>query len=609
MTEAQEPAEIFKRATVATARTLSGEPEVEVMFSADPPGVQKRRIRLPAPGRELPVKERMLIRGAADAASLRLRFHNAKTFRHNRPPGEVAAQIYEALEQARCEALGARAMEGVGKNLTATLEERCRRIGFHEAKDRMEVPIHEALRCLAHEVLSGQPLPPAAKQAANLWREFVEKRVGLHLGALPVLLSDQQKFAEEVRRLLKELKLDFPGVPEREEDESAAEKSVPDNLESGEGEQEGEGAGENRRQKATADKAQEGQEAQAGEEGERRDDPSMGEEAGDKEAMPDQPGEVPMGMGAGLLTTYNAYTTQFDEIIGAEDLCPGEELIRLRLQLDNQLRHYQGVVARLANRLQRRLLAQQARGWDFDREEGLIDAARLSRVVIDPSAPLSFKVERDTEFRDTVVSLLIDNSGSMRGRPITLAAITADILARTLERCAVKVEILGFTTSAWKGGRAREAWLKAGKPPHPGRLNDLRHVVYKGADAPWRRARKNLGLMLREGLLKENIDGEALDWAYQRLLRRGEERRILMVVSDGAPVDDSTLSVNPGTYLEDHLRQVIARIEDEGAIELTAIGIGHDVRRYYRRAVTLTDAEQLGGTVMGQLAELFEVGD
>ena len=290
----------------------------------------------------------------------------------------------------------------------------------------------------------------------------------------------------------------------------------------------------------------------------------------------------------------------------AEDLCEPEELDRLRGYLDKQLSHLQGVVARLANRLQRRLMAQQNRAWEFDLEEGMLDPARLSRVIIDPLHPLSFKREKDTNFRDTVVTLLLDNSGSMRGRPITVAATCADILARTLERCGVKVEILGFTTRAWKGGQSREAWLAAGKPANPGRLNDLRHIIYKSADAPWRRARKNLGLMMREGLLKENIDGEALDWAHKRLLARPEQRRILMMISDGAPVDDSTLSVNPGNYLERHLRWVIEEIETRSPVELIAIGIGHDVTRYYRRAVTIVDAEELGGAMTEKLAELFD---
>ena len=302
---------------------------------------------------------------------------------------------------------------------------------------------------------------------------------------------------------------------------------------------------------------------------------------------------------------YKVFTTQYDEEIAAVDLCEPEELARLRGFLDQQLAAMAGVVSRLANKLQRLLMAQQNRHWEFDLEEGLLDTSRLTRIVIDPMYPLSFKHEKDTDFRDTVVTLLLDNSGSMRGRPIMVAAMCADILGRTLERVGVKTEILGFTTRAWKGGLAREAWLAAGKPPAPGRLNDLRHIIYKSADEPWRRAKKNLGLMMREGLLKENIDGEALAWAHNRLIARPEQRKILMVISDGAPVDDSTLSVNAGNYLEKHLRKVIEEIETRSSVELTAIGIGHDVTRYYQKAVTIVDAEQLGGAMTEQLTDLF----
>ncbi len=607
MTESPDAAELFKRATTATARTLAGDDEAEVVFSADTPGLAQKRIRLPHPARGLPEADRALIRGAADAAGLRLRFHDAKLFRAHRPASGLAQQIYEALEQARCEALGTEALPGVGRNIAAVLDERCRRQGYGQAESRAQVPLHDAMRFLAHEALSGQKLQGAALRAAGIWRGWVEEKIGPHLGGLPRLLDNQEKFASEARRLLRQMQLDFPGMPENEEDDGATAPQAADSPQQGGDDEAGDDGGAQTRKQAAGESMKDAEGGVTAGEGQEQDSPDMGETSAAREDFDGGDDDARAAEGGAALTVYAPYTTAFDEVVGAETLCPPEELQRLRAQLDAQLRHYQGVVARLANRLQRRLLAQQARSFDFDQEEGLLDAARLSRVVVDPSAPLSFKVERETEFRDTVVSLLIDNSGSMRGRPITLAAITADILARTLERCGVKVEILGFTTRAWKGGKSREAWLRAGKPPSPGRLNDLRHVIYKGAETPWRRARRNLGLMLREGLLKENIDGEALLWAWRRLLARREDRRILMVISDGAPVDDATLSVNPGSYLEDHLRQVIGGIEADGGIELAAIGIGHDVRRYYARAVTITDAEQLGGTVMGQLAELFEI--
>jgi len=600
-----EPVEDFKKATVATARALSGEGELEVVFSADPPGLKAKRARLPVPARDLPEQDRALVRGSADAAALRYKHHDAAAFKRHQPAGDTARLVYDALEQARCEALGARAMKGIGGNIAALLEDRCKRQGYMQATERAQVGLQDALRFMAYEVLSGGVVPPAVAPALALWRPWIEQRIGNHLGRLPELLKDPESYAQEVRHLLREMNMDFPGNPDDEESESNTQQVAENEGEAGE-KDESEVEGDPQQQLGDQEMALPQDGGGEGAEEETSAEEGRGDMLADEESASDTPQKSAPSSGA-QLTTYNAYTTQFDEIIAAENLAPAEELTRLRQQLDNQLRQYQGVIAKLANRLQRKLLARQARSWDFDREEGLLDSARLTRVITSPGVPLSFKVEKDTDFRDTVVTLLIDNSGSMRGRPITLAALTADILSRTLERCAVKVEILGFTTSAWKGGKSRETWLKAGKPLHPGRLNDLRHIVYKAADAPMRRARKNIGLMLREGLLKENIDGEALLWAHERLLGRPEERRILMVISDGAPVDDSTLSVNPSTYLEQHLRQVINWIESASPVQLVAIGIGHDVTRYYKRAVTLTDAEQLGGTVLGQLAELFEV--
>ncbi|MDQ2860699.1 MAG: cobaltochelatase subunit CobT, partial [Pseudomonadota bacterium] len=418
---------------------------------------------------------------------------------------------------------------------------------------------------------------------------------------------EQKAFARIARAVVRDLSMgdDLSDAPDRDAEDDEAEDGEAEAAGDGEGEgeeQSSPGASLDDSEKARREaEAAESQLAQA-EEDENADpsDDELETADGDRPARPnikDHGRPEP---------AYKVFTAAHDEIVSAEDLCEPEELTRLRAYLDQQLANLSNVVSRLANRLQRKLMAQQNRAWSFDLEEGMLDAARLTRVIVDPTAPLSFKQEEETDFRDTVVSLLIDNSGSMRGRPIMVAAVCADILARTLERCAVKVEILGFTTRAWKGGASRDEWLKAGKPASPGRLNDLRHIIYKAADAPWRRARKNLGLMMREGLLKENIDGEALMWAHQRLIGRTEQRRILMVISDGAPVDDSTLSVNSGHYLERHLRAVIAQIEGRSPVELIAIGIGHDVTRYYRRAVTIVDVEQLGGAITEQLAALFE---
>lgn len=608
-----DPVETFKRASVATAKTLAREPDMDVVFSTDAGTSisaghvkgQKQRVRLPLPSRQLSAHERAMVRGSVDAAGLRMRFHDASAFRRHAPAGDNARLVYEALEQARCEALGAQAMPGISENLGAVLFDKCRRQGYDHATERAQVPIHDVMRLLAREALYGAEIPQNALQAVQLWRPWIEQRIGTHLGDLPKLLNNPDAYAQEVRKLLVAMNMDFPGSPDEESegDDRPHEADPQDDKAEQEQAEGGAESDEQAPSDAQQQSAVEAREMSEGQEGEEK--PVSGEDEAESESEDDVK-EPPSAAGAPQLTVYNAFTTQFDEVKNAGDLCPSEELSRLRLQLDNQVRHYQGLISKLANRLQRKLLAQQMRSWDFDREEGMLDVARLARVVAAPGVPLSYKIEKDTQFRDTVVTLLIDNSGSMRGRPITIAAITADILARTLERCAVKVEVLGFTTSTWKGGKSREAWIKAGKPPHPGRLNDLRHIIYKNADAPLRRARRNLGLMLREGLLKENIDGEALLWAHSRLLARHEDRRILIVISDGAPVDDSTLSSNPSIYLEQHLRDVITKIEGTSPVQLLAIGIGHDVTRYYKRAVTITDVEQLGGTVMNQLAELFD---
>jgi len=460
------------------------------------------------------------------------------------------------------------------------------------------------------ERLTGDAPPAAAEAGVALVRDWIEERAGTELDGLALTIDDQAAFAKMATRVLEDLELIQPDLaPELEpeggdddegEDQSEGESSEEDKQEGSATEQDAGTEMRPERGEQEGDEETETQESEV----DAQDDGGDGEGSDEMGAVPQRPNRPLSDMPAKF--DYTAFTTKFDEVVEATELCDDEELGRLRQYLDQQLVHLQGAVTKLANRLQRRLMAQQSRSWDFDQEEGILDAARLARVVINPAHSLSYKIEREADFRDTVVTLLIDNSGSMRGRPISIAAICGDILARTLERCAVKVEILGFTTRAWKGGASREAWLAAGRPPAPGRLNDLRHIVYKRADEPWRRARKNLGLMMREGLLKENIDGEALLWAHQRLVNRPEDRRILMVISDGAPVDDSTLSVNSGSYLERHLRQVIGWIEGKSPVELIAIGIGHDVTRYYSRAVTIMDAEQLGGTMVEQLAALFD---
>jgi cobaltochelatase CobT len=599
------PVEAFRQVTAAAMRALAHEPELQLTFAPEPATLRGNEARLPMPSREVAKEEAAIIRGEADAIALKLRFHDEVLHRKRAPQGTMARQVYNAVEQARCEARGARRMAGTAQNLAAAVEERCRTQGFARVTEREAAPLVEVVGLLAREAFSGQPVPQSARRMVDLWRPWIEAKAGSDFAQLSKVVDDQVAFAEMARRLIEDLELG-----EADSAESEAEDEQGQGQENQEQAQQGtQGDSE----QDSADDASSGESREeAGEEGaEGASEDAEGEEGmGMGEDGPERPGRRwrPQNdwSGQNAQPTYKAFATEFDEVVDAEALCDAEELARLRLHLDQQLGHLGSVIGRLANRLQRRLLAKQNRSWEFDLEEGLLDAARLSRVVTTPAYPLSYKRERDTDFRDTVVGLLIDNSGSMRGRPITVAAMSADILARTLERCGVKVEILGFTTRAWKGGQSRERWLASGKPAAPGRLNDLRHIVYKSADAPWRRARRSLGLMLREGLLKENIDGEALLWAHERLLPRTEKRKILMVISDGAPVDDSTLSVNPGNYLEKHLREVIEYIETRSPVELTAIGIGHDVTRYYRRAVTIVDAEQLGGTMMEKLAELFE---
>jgi len=603
------PNEPFKRAVTGCMKAVAGTAELEVSFASERPGIVANKVRLPEPARKMTARDAAVLRGYADSMALKLACHDAKLHRKLMPSNAQARGVFEAVEQARVESIGARRMAGVAQNLSAMLDDQFHRGKFDEITDRADAPLAEAVAMLVRERVAGMAPPAAAKKMVDLWRPVLEGKIGSRLDQLARLLEDQSRFSDAVRGLLSALDLgdELTTDPLADEDEEA----------SGEGESDQTGKDGSPESDTSQETSAEQGEASPEEmnEGAMEGAQAMASEALDDAELADDevPGEATRphrrGGNEPRGPEYHAFAPKFDEEIAAEDLCDHDELERLRSYLDKQLAHLQGLVARLANRLQRRLMAQQNRAWDFDLEEGILDPARLSRVVTDPFHPLSFMHEKEATFRDTVVTLLLDNSGSMRGRPITVAATCADILARTLERCGVKVEILGFTTRAWKGGQSRETWLAAGKPTNPGRLNDLRHIIYKAADAPWRRARKNLGLMMREGLLKENIDGEALDWAHKRLLARHEQRKILMMISDGAPVDDSTLSVNAGNYLERHLRHVIEEIETRSPVELIAIGIGHDVTRWYRRALTIVDAEELGGAITDKLAELFSETD
>jgi cobaltochelatase CobT len=609
--KSQAPNEPFKRAVAGCMRSLAKMPAIEVAFTAERPSLvwtgASAKAGLPEPSRRLDAREAAILRGHADSMALRLACHNRDVHLRLTPPAPAARAVFDAVEQARVEAIGSRRMLGVAGNLGAMLDDRFQRARYAEITVRAEAPLEDALAMIVRERLTGLKPPRNAQRIVDLWRPWVEERAAADLDKLGREIEDQRAFAFAVHKLLTALEMidegSFDTNPEEEEGDAGepngAEKTPPE-----------EGAEDHRGDASRSETAEASSDPMDEREIDAADAPT-GESEGDAELSPSgdggDPGRPPPSSPAERRSPdYKAFTKKYDEVVAAQDLCDAEELERLRSYLDKQLNNHSSIVARLANRLQRRLMAQQSRSWEFDLDEGILDPARLPRIIVDPRQPLSFKREKDTLFRDTVVTLLIDNSGSMRGRPITVAATCADILARTLERCGVKIEILGFTTRAWKGGQSREAWLQENKPASPGRLNDLRHIIYKSADAPWRRSRKHLGLMMREGLLKENIDGEALDWAHKRLLARTEQRRILMMISDGAPVDDSTLSVNPGNYLEKHLRRVIEEIETRSPIELIAIGIGHDVTRYYRRAVTIVDAEELGGAMTEKLAELFD---
>ena len=601
----QSPLDLFKQALTGASRAIARDPEVEVAWSADVPGQAGNRFRVPLPGRDLPQDQITEARGFADSFALKLRHHDAALHAKSAPPEPIARACYDAIEQVRYEALGANRFGGIKANLDAATELRTASDKIVRAQNSSEVPLQTALALLVREALTGEAVPAKAQGGIELVRDFLEEKVGGDFAGLAEKIGDQEAFQKLALDMLRELDLTRPTeAPDESDSDDADDDDAPSDDEQGDDDNQGEGDPQSA--EMAGDMAEGEGEGEQSSDTQTDSDMSEGDpgEEGDASNAPVRPNRPQAEIPASV--DYKAFTARFDEEVAAPDLCDAEELDRLRAYLDSQLTGLQGVVTRLANRLQRRLMAQQNRSWDFDQEEGVLDAARLARVIISPGTALSYKVERDVEFKDTIVTLLIDNSGSMRGRPISIAAISADILARTLERCGVKTEILGFTTRAWKGGQSREAWLADGKPQNPGRLNDLRHIIYKQADEPWRRARRNLGLMMREGLLKENIDGEALIWAHSRLLYRPEERRILMVISDGAPVDDSTLSVNSAGYLEAHLRSVIEWIEKVSPVQLVAIGIGHDVTRYYRRAVTIMDVEQLGGTIMEQLAELFE---
>ena len=603
------PADPFKKALAEATKVLANNPELTVNYTVDPSGISGDSIRLPQISRRMSREEVLIARGTSDALALYHRYHDDKTHARYAPEGGgIAQEIYEAMETARCEALGARDMPGTAGNIDAKIGAEADRLGFNEITDKSDAPLAAAAGYLIRNLATGRELPAGAQNVLNLWREFLETQTQNTIENVSGQLEDQSQFAKLARQVITDLGYgdqlgNDPDDINEDEEEQYQDETDDDNDPDSSGDEDSQEEDSEANPEQSQEEQQDAGQASVALEDETSDDMSEETELPEGESPIEPPAPQPISEAD---PNYKVFKSDYDEEVHAEELAEPVELERLRAYLDQQLEPLKGAVSRLANKLQRRLQAQQNRSWLFDLEEGILDAGRLARVVANPTTPLSFKMEQDTEFRDTVVTLLLDNSGSMRGRPISIAAICADVLARTLERCNVKVEILGFTTRAWKGGQSREGWLNDGRPQQPGRLNDLRHIIYKGADAPWRRSRPNLGLMMKEGLLKENIDGEALEWAHRRMTARTEQRKILMVISDGAPVDDSTLSVNPANYLEKHLRDVIDMVERRKAVELLAIGIGHDVTRYYERAVTITDVEQLAGAMTEQLAALFD---
>lgn len=602
--------EQIKKSLSDTVKTLARKDDLSINFLSDRTLVNDHHVTLPHLPARPTSQDITLLRGAGDAAGLRLSSHSSFIHAQYAPLEPEAREVFDAVEQARIEALGAKKMAGLANNINEVTSQRLRQHHCDKAREKTDIPLHEALSIMLKQRISGRDCPQLHKDVAQFWHDDLNRLADDLLDELSKNASDQQAFAKIAKQLLVELDL-VRGANDQElsDDPVEQDEADADESEQSDGENEQHPSDEAEQSHTETDKAGD------------QTDPSMSEammaalgQLDQDDAQPDlndQDADQPCDSEhnwdkAHQAPSYKIFTTAFDEIVRANELATPDELDHLRAQLDKQLARLSSAVSRLANKLQRQLLAQQNRAWDFDLEEGLLDSARLTRIVTDPMQPLSFKQERDVAFKDTVVTLLIDNSGSMRGRPISTAAICADILARTLERCSVKVEILGFTTKAWKGGEAKQAWIEAGRSRQPGRLNDIRHIIYKSASEPWRRAKNHLGLMLREGLLKENIDGEALIWAHQRLLTRPEQRRILMVISDGAPVDDSTQSQNCANYLDMHLSEVIEEIEKRSVVELIAIGIGHDVTRHYQRAVTITDAEELAGAMTDKLAELFQ---
>ncbi len=597
----------FQNATAATIKAIAANnlKNREIQFFGNTTRFNSKQITIAKQSNDFDKTIINKTRGESDEISLKLQYHDKAIHSKLKPSSDLAATIFNLAEDTRIEKIGSSKYFGVKKNLQKLIEKKFETNLIAPPGSDDTTSFINAMHLYLRKKLSGSPLPENSEKTMSLWEPWLEKRVGKFISKLSENINDQEIFGKNINNLLVALKSELGDLDDNNSDSDDDEDNDGNDEENSDDQNNtSQGDSEEENEDGIETGVEENKESTSDESEFSDDDIENNDGEGNEELISKQQNN--QNQLDNKVNTYKIFTNKYDEIINATDLCDNDELLRLRKTLDKQLENLQGAVARLANKLQRKLQARQNRTWEFDLEEGMLDAAKLARVVSNPLFPLSYKVEKDTKFKDTIVSILIDNSGSMRGRPITIAAISADILARTLERCGVKVEILGFTTKAWKGGQSREKWINEGKVTNPGRLNDLRHIIYKSADAPWRRAKNSLGLMLREGILKENIDGEALIWAHERIYHRYEERKILMVISDGAPVDDTTLSANSGNYLEKHLKLIINFIENQSPVELIAIGIGHDVTRYYKKAVTLTDAEHLAGAMTEQLADLFD---
>jgi len=594
MDESELLKERFKSAVSSAVKAISENFDLEIKFGNNITP-KKNTLNLPEIIKLKNLQDFTNLRAFADSEALKIRYTNEKIYKENEPDRPMAKSLYAIAEKIRYEKIGSEKLKGVKNNITECYQSKFKGKKTEETKTGSDVPITEAFELYLRSHFFTIKQNQITREKLSHWKNLFNKNLKSNLVELEKCIEDQKKFSQIVTNLIQKLNFDDSDTKEKKE-ENKTEENDPNSEDSSNEDDSSEKNEDNQENTASLSVADENVNSI-----------NEDEDINDKETkeIEGDPSFQRKSSKKFLKSKYKIFTNEYDEIKEAKELETEDEILRLRKSLDQQLTALQNIIAKLANKLQRQLLAKQNRSWNFDLEEGLLDSSKLSRIIIDPFHPLSYKMEKKTEFKDTVVTLLIDNSGSMRGRPISVAAICADILSRTLERCSVKVEILGFTTKNWKGGKSREKWNLNNKPVNPGRLNDLRHIIYKSADVPWRQSKKNLGLMLKEGLLKENIDGEALLWAFKRLAKRKEERKILMIISDGAPVDDSTLSVNSGDYLEKHLKQTVKWIEENSSIEILAVGIGHDVTRYYKKAIKIADVQELGDVMINQLTKLF----